>query len=404
MNPKALYIIVALSISTSGVSGANLRGRKDYSSDEKISNLPAVPEEAASPFISLDKTIFEEGEPITVRAYVGASTDPFYSTVPTHLDFDFRDWSIGLFMRDADPQGGTLSPIVSISCSVVDCDVNSSYPDFNGVTFGRSDLMEMQGRWPLEVADFGTGFDAWVLDGHGAAAIGPFEFYVRDDYSETVDVNLEQTRHKTTSTVEKTESKKPMAHDSHPLAKYRKGTMHSGTQVTHSTSNSKLVKASGLQSSGLETSQAIDSSEPVITIQNEGEGRYTAGTISSNKEVYEDDETIAFAVSVNSTSSNYTGWRIGIFMRMANPQGGALPPIVSLPICPESGCVTDSEGSINTLIVFGMDTQMNTKNSESQWPIDLYSYGTGFDAYILDEQGNEALGPAKFNIMMPDDN
>merc|ERR1711862_679886 len=308
---------------------------------------------------------------------------------------DFTSWSVGLFMRDADPQEGSNPPIVSINfCSVVDCKSNS-YLDFSGaVTFGSSDLM--QGNWPIEVADYGTGFDAWVLDVQGAAAIGPFEFYVQDEYSESVNTNLRQ---KTVTTPEKKEFKKHMAHESHPLAKYGKGatksSAHGSTEAIHSASNAKLVEASGLQSYGPETIQANIPSEPVVTAQNEEEG-FAEGTISSDKEVYEDDEEVAFTVSVNSKTSDYSGWRVGIFMRMANPQGGTLPPIISLPLCPEPGCVLDSEGSVNAPIVFGMSTLNMT-----QWPMDLYMYGTGFDAYVLDKRGSDVLGPAKFNIQMP---
>jgi len=408
MNSKALLFIVALSIKTSSTFGANLRGSKDdnyyyseyYSSGEKKSNLSqVVPEDAVPPSISLDKTDFEEGEPIVVSFSAGSPSDPYYSAVPTRLDFDFRGWSVGLFMRDADPQGGSNPPIVSINfCSVVDCVAGSNnYLDFSGtVTFGSSDFM--QGSWPIQVADYGTGFDAWVLDSYGAAAIGPFEFYIQDEYSANVNTNLSQ---KTTAAAEDKGLKKHMAHESHPLAKYGKGatktSAHGSTKVTHSASNSKLLEASGLQSSGLEMSQAKVTSEDAITLQNEEEG-FTEGTISSDKEAYEDDEEVALTVSVNSKTSDYTGWRVGIFMRMANPQGGALPPIISLPLCPEPGCIIDSKGSVNTTIVFGMNTLNMT-----QWPMDLFTYGTGFDAYILDEQGNGVLGPAKFNILMPGD-
>merc|ERR1711862_162893 len=123
------------------------------------------------------------------------------------------------------------------------------------------------------------------------------------------------------------------------------------------------------------------------------------GTISSDEENYECDEEVAFTVSVNSKNSktsDYSGWTVGIFMREANPQGGALLPIISLPLCPDPGCVLDSEGSVKTPVVFGMSTLNMT-----QWPMDLYMYGTGFDAYVLDEQGSDVLGPARFNIHMP---
>merc|ERR1712157_450724 len=161
--------------------------------------------------------------------------------------------------------------------------------------------------------------------------------------------------------------------------------------------DAEKINPLALPDAALETIQANIPSESVINVRNEEEG-FTQGTISSDEEVYEDDEEVALTVSVNSKTSDYSGWRVGIFMRMANPQGGALPPIVSLPLCPESGCVLDSKGSVNAPIVFGMNTLTMT-----QWPMDLYTYGTGFDAYVLDERGDDVLGPAKFNIQMPDD-
>merc|ERR1712176_1172421 len=182
------------------------------------------------------------------------------------------------------------------------------------------------------------------------------------------------------------------------------GNLPAVTEASHSAE--KLVESSGLRSPGpetiqatyyyspdaekinplalpdaaLETIQANIPSESVINVQND-------------EEVYEYDEEVALTVSVNSKTSDYSGWRVGIFMREANPQGGSLPPIISLPLCPESGCVLGSDGSVNTPIVFGMSTL-----DMYQWPMDLYTYGTGFDAYVLDEQGSDVLGPARFII------
>ena len=47
------------------------------------------------------------------------------------------------------------------------------------VTFGNEWRDAMVGTWPIEVKDHGTGYDAWVLDGRGRAAIGPAEFGIR---------------------------------------------------------------------------------------------------------------------------------------------------------------------------------------------------------------------------------
>merc|ERR1711862_785376 len=67
-------------------------------------------------------------------------------------------------------------------------------------------------------------------------------------------------------------------------------------------------------------------------------------------------------------------------------------------LCPSAPnpAVFSTPRAVNTPVVFGMSTLNMT-----QWPMDLYMYGTGFDAYVLDERGSDVLGPARFNIHMP---
>lgn len=121
-------------------------------------------------YVALDKTEYDESESITVSF-----------ALPTGVDsYGYGAWSVGLFMRDADPQGGTLPPIVSIlvrdadGCARGEIDVCAGR---RNVTFGDGGARgTMRGAWPVEVKDYGVGFDAWVLDGRGAAAIGPAEF------------------------------------------------------------------------------------------------------------------------------------------------------------------------------------------------------------------------------------
>ncbi|KAL3765488.1 hypothetical protein ACHAW5_008738 [Stephanodiscus triporus] len=64
----------------------------------------------------------------------------------------------------------------------------------------------MVGTWPIEVKDHGTGYDAWVLDGRGRAAIGPAEFGIRrrdecndDEYDGDGESESESDRTRTTS-------------------------------------------------------------------------------------------------------------------------------------------------------------------------------------------------------------
>merc|ERR1712127_7093 len=109
----------------------------------------------------------------------------------------------------------------------------------------------------------------------------------------------------------------------------------------------------------------------------------------------------------------------------ANPQGGELAPIVSLPLCSESchmgadpitGHVTFSYDSMMIVSMppvtdVGEDAEEAdgaTEYSDTQvvhhegsnWPMDLYTFGTGFDAYILNGSGDDVVGPVMFNIQM----
>ncbi len=124
-------------------------------------------------YVALDKTKYDESESITVN----------FALPPGGGGDGYDAWSVGLFMRDADPQGGTLPPIVSIlvrdadGCARGEIDVCAGR---RNVTFGDGARGTMRGAWPVEVKDYGVGFDAWVLDGRGAAAIGPAEFGIRN--------------------------------------------------------------------------------------------------------------------------------------------------------------------------------------------------------------------------------
>ena len=80
-------------------------------------------------------------------------------------------------------------------------------------------------------------------------------------------------------------------------------------------------------------------------------------------------------------------WRVGVYMRHADPQNGSLPPIVSLPLC---GYGDGAASCISGDVVFGKEV--------GDWPIDTNQYGTGFDTHILDEFGSSMLKGSEFNI------
>jgi hypothetical protein len=127
----------------------------------------------------------------------------------------------------------------------------------------------------------------------------------------------------------------------------------------------------------------------------------TDGAIAADKDAYEQDEAVSIRFSLPSAArsredDDRSAYRIGIYMRMANPQGGALAPVVSLPLCPaRDGCAASGT------VTFEPDS-VTLMGEGGGWPLDLLEWGTGFDAYVLDGSGEDLVGPVQFNIMMDD--
>ena len=113
-----------------------------------------------------------------------------------------------------------------------------------------------------------------------------------------------------------------------------------------------------------------------------------------------DDVTVSFRTApledytnLGHNITNVDDWKLGIFMRMGHPQQGRLEPIVSLK--PTTYGAEVLEGSAT----FGASTQSNFGGTDATtWPLNLNSYGTGYDAWLLDENGAELLGPYPFSV------
>lgn len=83
-------------------------------------------------------------------------------------------------------------------------------------------------------------------------------------------------------------------------------------------------------------------------------------------------------------STDITKYRLGVFMKMANPQFGKLPPLHEVPLCAFESC-TAEEVSTGTITISALD-------------IDTDKYGNGFDLWILDASGDGIAGPHNFSI------
>ena len=82
--------------------------------------------------------------------------------------------------------------------------------------------------------------------------------------------------------------------------------------------------------------------------------------------------------------TDITLFKLGVFMKMANPQGGKLPPLFALPLCDAESCTAEE-------IAAGSFTFSSSE-------IDTTRYGTGFDLWILDGTGDGIAGPHYFTV------
>lgn len=384
---------------------------------------------STSPSLTLSKKRYIESESISAIFRLGSMNDVYYAD--RGIDFansnnndetdrlDEKDristWTVGLFMRDADPQDGALEPIVGVPlCSnegssggddVDDgsdgrdyCTVSTNGDNIEGrVTFGGQTHATADGL-PLRVADYGTGYDAYILDGRGAAMIGPFEF-------EIVEGEMEA------------DSNSDMGNGMLNAAAANSGGGRSSTTTTQTgASHMASPPLSSTSSTALEERQ-----QPQQGDEGEGYLRLDKTVITSSPN---ESLGVTFWLPPDSDGSMMTQagegnseWKIGIFMRMARPQGGSLEPITSLKLCGRHICSHDeyllqdnnndpsllAAASPSSSVVFEKNTASGMSGRDAGWPLNVLDYGTGYDVYLLDGDGNAILGPVKFNVALMDD-
>lgn len=345
----------------------------------------AVVDATLAPSLGLDKSSYLEGEPIAVSFSVGAPSSPYYASAEApsrKVDWDLPGWSVGLFMRDADPQGGQLAPLVRVSvCTALAdrCDEADTEPlayselqDLQ-VEFGDAWRHLMAGSWPLEVSAHGTGFDAFVLDAQGAAAVGPLPFEVRTEEEGGALEGTGPARYRPDGALADEVAAKPGRH--HGAAAPPHNALH---KYHHQGTKAKAVgKAAASAPAAREAApmRAPPTAELMAT-----------GSLSADKGEYASDEALTLHFSM--PTDDLSGYQVGIFMRMADPQDGSLAPIVSKPLCEDGDCA--ASGSVTFEYEMGKDT----------WPLNLLEWGTGYDAYVLDAYGKDVVGPVMFNVLM----
>lgn len=144
----------------------------------------------------------------------------------------------------------------------------------------------------------------------------------------------------------------------------------------------KINPSTGFIGSGIElSSDAFTSGDP-ITVQFKVTPSYLADT----------------TLVIDTTQTSY--WSVGIFMRMANPQNGALEPIVSLkPTFKFNKVNRNAPLNIEGSVTFSDEVIYLMEGADPNWPISMFNYGTGFDVWLLNENGAGVLGPEQFTLL-----
>jgi hypothetical protein len=329
--------------------------------------------------ITLNESTYSVGDDVGVQFEVSPE---YYVDSEVSLNLtNVESWSVGIYMHMADPQGGALPPIVSLKPEI---EYGRDSTMSGSVTFGSDVVHFMEGSdptWPLDTIEYGTGFDVWLLDENGAAIIGP-EWFMLEPL-EDIQVNgfmesdvkvhpLMQHGHADTKQDFSEEGQQVEINDSSFALSTDKSTYTSDDRI-------QISYIIGEQSSpAVDTDKLILFNPPAI----EDEMEITKGPEDSMEHsslfdpVFESsdadfDADFAPELEVQSTPSYF----IGIWMKMARPQGGSLAPIVSVPVDQSSGTVQFNASELDTLL-----------------------YGTGFDAWIVDQDGNEVFGPVFLSI------
>ena len=263
----------------------------------------------------------------------------------------------------SDPQGGALPPIVSLKPEF-DRDSTTS----GSITFSVNVVSEMEGTdpsWPLDTFAYGNGFDVWVLDEDGAAVIGPEWFTLETpEVSNFANVGV-----------------------IHPLA----GHGHADSKQDFEEEVQEVVSTFVLSTDkmyyGVDEKIQVSYTIGEVPTPTVDEDSF----ISFNAPIVEEDMPAMLASSPESTAfdadfspqqvkAEEPSYSIGIYMKMARPQKGKLDPIASIQVDTKSGSVSFDASALDTLV-----------------------YGTGFDVWIIDEEGSEVYGPVFFSIPDPNE-
>jgi hypothetical protein len=364
---------------------------KPLTAEDLMLLTPAV-ELSTESGITLDASTYTAGDDVEVEFTV---LPEYYVNSEVTLNMtNVDDWSVGIFMHMSDPQGGALPPIVSLKPNI---EYDRDGTMTGSVTFGSDVVSSMGGSdpaWPLDLIAYGIGFDVWLLDEKGAAIMGPEWF------------SLEPVEEESTVNGFFEGSDIPM----HPLmehghANFKQDFEHEQVASALSTFALSTDQPTYLANGTIQVSYTIgeelpppeehtDSlilfNPPTIVDQDEPEIKDVdfvseesfehQGIFDASFQEADVDFDADFAPQAVDSTPAKPQYSIGVWMKMARPQGGSLEPIISASLDRKSGIVQFDAGKL--------DTSM---------------YGTGFDLWIVDEEGSEVYGPIFFSIPDPNE-
>jgi len=335
----ATVISVESELSSASNSMTTYTGMSVVSEDTDTYTATQEIQDLTGYYLHLDKTVLQDpNEPLEVTFKLPQSA--------LATSRDHSEWSIGVYMRRARPQEGSLQPITALKlCGLESClhqdIVHDGSQEEAHVTFDYTTVEAMTGEsatWPLDLKENGDGFDVFLLDDKGSAVLGPMTFTVVDPTSDDT----------STTSVQGGASQSGVKRYDH-------------THHSHSASSTTVA------------------AEPTSTLVTSGKSPVIVSFILESD------------LTSEHTADEMAKWSIGIFMRRGNPQGGDLDPIISLPMCAD--CESENvvyEGEV----VFSANCLA---------PLHTNEYGTGFDVWILDESGNGEKGPFHFINIVEDE-
>ncbi|KAL3823278.1 hypothetical protein ACHAXA_003426 [Cyclostephanos tholiformis] len=400
-----------------------------------------------------------------------------------------ESWTLGLFMRMADPQGGALKPIATVKPTLANLGAGAASPARSLRRGGERDLQivvpvpstnattttyDILANMPpvsagppklnytgsavvpgsitsptvLNPKMYGTGFDLYLLDEKGGAIIGPATFYMVATKAMVDAITAETERVpknnglamfddvkkkvKEASEEKKENGKKPGGKsgkdDDSDEEKYdTDDTEDPATVGLGSGTNGAMViattpKLADYVLNTTESTYPLDATVVTVTYDLGSDlsvlGQRTRMLNNGNNKVKVTTTTTSTIARTTTTSATTAVgspspapiprpppdainrmidgtdvklFRMGVYMRMANPQDGKLAPIHSIPFCPTSGtsCTKTAEQLKSGTFEFGIAA------------LDVSKNGYGYDVWILNGAGAGVAGPHTFYIANP---